>query len=652
MESKQQDNQSERRYPVGAEIDGAQIDFRIWAPEKKTAQLVLNSPAPQTIPMLKENGGYFSVRIADPGGRVLYRFRLDGDDRLLTDPASRYQPEGPLGPSEVVRSNFEWTDGNWQGVTVNSPLIYEMHAGTFTREGTWQAAGRQLTRLAEDGIDIIELMPIGDFVGTFGWGYDGVNLFAPCRVYGPPDDLRRFIDEAHRNALAVILDIVYNHIGPEGNDLASFSQHYFTDRYTCEWGQAMNFDGPMSGPVREFFLTNVRYWIEEFHFDGFRIDATQQIFDSTHPHIIAQIAQTARRAAGKKDIYITGENEPQQRILVDPVSEGGYGFDAIWNDDFHHTMRTILTGRNDAYLSDYSGSPQEIVSAAKYGCLYQGQFSRWQQNFRGTIFRGIEHRKFICYLQNHDQTANSAWGYRLSELTSAARGRAAMALLLLGPWTPMIFQGQEFNASTPFLYFADHERPLSEHVGKGRKEFLSQFPGIATAAMQEALHDPADKETFLKSKLDHRQRQADGRFVAMFRRLSDLHHRDPTLSACDLCIDGAVLGPQALVIRYWSQSGDRLLVCNFGPNLFFSPAPEPLLARPRGFCWEMIFSTEDPGWGGSGTPDVENKDGWRLPAECTLLFSMTCDKQRHGAMSPRIPIPGASDMMRLAQPLQ
>lgn len=610
-----------RSYPVGTEISGGVVDFRVWAPGKKKVDLVIGYPQEIVVSMQAEAGGYYRARIESMGAGVLYQFRLDGQERLLADPASRFQPEGPSGPSEVIDPMaFDWTDAGWKGIIVPNPVIYEMHVGTFTQEGTWRAAAGMLPELAKDGIDIIEVMPVAEFAGRWGWGYDGVNLFAPYHTYGRPDELRHFINEAHRLNIGVILDIVYNHLGPDGNDLGLFSKDYFTSRYTCEWGEAVNFDGPSCEHVRAFFLTNARYWIEEFHFDGFRIDATQQIFDHSEPHIIAEITTVARQAAPEKTVYITGENEPQRRLLLEPVSEGGCGLDALWNDDFHHSMRVIMTGRSEAYLSDYSGSAQEIISSAKHGCLYQGQFSRWQQNHRGTHFRGIGRRRFICYLQNHDQSANSAWGYRLSELASAAKGRAAIALLLLGPWTPMIFQGQEFNASTPFLYFADHEALLSQDVYKGRKLFLSQFPSIATEEMQNALEDPALEETFLKCKLDDNQRQGNSRFRSMFRFVTELRRSDEVLTNRELEVDGAVLGPGALVIRYFAAEGDRLLIANFGPNLLFSPAPEPLLACVENHHWVRIFSSEEPQYGGSGTPEAELLNGWRIPAECTMLF--------------------------------
>ena len=304
---------------------------------------------------------------------MLYRFRLDGENSY-PDPASRFQPEGPHGPSQIVDpAAFGWTDRDWCGIHIEGQVIYEMHVGTFTRQGTWEAAARELETLSASGVTVLEIMPVADFTGSFGWGYDGVNLYAPTRLYGIPDDFRRFVDRAHSTGLAVILDVVYNHFGSDGAYFTEFSDDYFTDRYENEWGRPINFDGKNSAPVREFIIANAGYWIDEFHIDGLRLDATQQIFDATSPHVLAEITRRAREAAHERSIIIVAENEPQHVKLIRPVEQGGYGMDALWNDDFHHTAVVAMTGRNEAYYTDYRGTPQEFVSAVKWGYLYQGQ---------------------------------------------------------------------------------------------------------------------------------------------------------------------------------------------------------------------------------------------------------------------------------------
>src|SRR6516162_8757457 len=323
-----------------------------------------------------------------------------------------------------------------------------MHIGTFAAEGSWGAAMGELPALAELGITCIEIMPVAEFPGRFGWGYDGVGLFAPTRLYGGPIDFRRFVDCAHALGIAVILDVVYNHIGPDGNYLKNFSPAYFSDHYDGVWGDAINFDGPDSGPVREFFIANAGYWIDEYHLDGLRLDATQEIFDRSEDHILAAIVRQSRSAGRGRTIFIVGENETQEARLARAPDRGGYGLDALWNDDFHHSAMVALTGRREAYYSGYRGRSREFVAAAKHGFLYQGQRYQWQQKPRGTPALDLSAESFVVFLQNHDQIANSGTGERCHALTSPGRLRAMTAYFLLMPGIPMLFQGQEFGAST------------------------------------------------------------------------------------------------------------------------------------------------------------------------------------------------------------
>jgi maltooligosyltrehalose trehalohydrolase len=347
-------------------------------------------------------------------------------------------------------------------------VIYELHVGAFTQQGTLAAAARVLAALADLGVTAIEVMPIADFAGRFGWEYDGVNLSAPTRLYGEPDDLRRLVDSAHHLGLGVILDVVYDHL----------------------WGQAVNFDGSDAGPVREFFATNAGYRIDEFHLDGLRLDATQQMFDSSSEHILSVITRRVREAARGRATFVVAENERQQAKLARAGSTGGYGLDALWKDDFHHAARVATTGNRAAYYSDYLGHPQELVSAVKCGYLYQGQPSSWQKAPRGTASRDLAPRVFVNYLQNHDQVANSGRGDRVHRLTSPGRLKAMTAVLLLTPATPLLFMGQEFAATAPFLYFADHRDELAAAVREGQLEYLRQFPSLATVEMRHHIPDP------------------------------------------------------------------------------------------------------------------------------------------------------------------
>ena len=524
---------------------------------------------------------------------------------------------------------FAWTDDSWTGVSIEGQVIYELHIGTFTPAGTFRAAIEKLPLLAELGVTVLEIMPVADFAGRFGWGYDGVNEFAPTRLYGTPDDFRAFVDAAHGLGLAVILDVVYNHLGPDGNYLTKFASSYFSKKPT-EWGEAINFDGEQSGPVREFFVTNARYWIEEFHLDGLRLDATQQIFDDSTPHILAEVVDAVRDGGGARRTLVIGENEPQIARLVRPSDKGGYGLDALWNDDFHHSAIVAATGRSEAYYSGYQGTAQEFVSAVKYGFLYQGEWYRWQKQGRGTLSLDLAPTRFVAFTQNHDQVANSQSGERLHQETSPGRYRALTALLLLAPQTPMLFQGQEFAASSPFMFFADHEPELARLVRTGRHTFLSQFPSIATETCDE-LPDPADESTFTRCKLDWSERERNSHIVALHRDLLRLRRADAALRAQTVHgVDGAVLGEQSFVLRFFGPRGDdRLLLVNLGPRVHLDPMPEPLLApRCRGTHWVNVLSTDAAAYGGWGTPPVDTAgDGWWLPAECAVLLRPPSDAE-------------------------
>jgi len=434
-----------RRYPIGAEPDAAAdgTHLRVWAPRCRRVVVRHGQALAASAPLTAEAGGYFSGLVTSLRAGDRYGFQLDDDAKIYPDPASRFQPEGPHGPSEVVDPQlFAWTDREWRGTGARGQVIYEMHVGTFTEAGTYAAAGERLAELRELGVTVIELMPLGDFPGRFGWGYDGVDLWAPTRLYGRPDDLRRFVDTAHRVGLGVILDVVYNHVGPDGNYLARFSPDYFTDRYQNEWGAALNFDGNNAGPARELFLENAAYWIDEFHFDGLRLDATQQIYDASPEHLVSAIARRVREAGGARATFLVAENETQEAKLVRTVSRGGYGLDALWNDDFHHSAVVALTGHNEAYFTDHVGHAQELVSAIRWGFLFQGQRYSWQKKRRGTVALDLGAQSFVLYLENHDQVAN-AGGARLASVVAAADLRALTALTLLAPPTPMLFQGQE-----------------------------------------------------------------------------------------------------------------------------------------------------------------------------------------------------------------
>lgn len=610
-----------RRLPIGAEPQpGGGVHFRLWAP--RCCEVAVEVEGLEPAAMEAEPDGYFACRIGSAQVGMLYRFRLDREDRALPDPASRFQPEGPHGPSAIVApGSFAWSDGAWRGIPRERLVIYELHIGTFTEEGTWQAAARELPGLAELGVTCIEVMPVADFSGRFGWGYDGVDLFAPTRLYGLPDDFRRFVDQAHALGIAVVLDVVYNHLGPDGNYLKSFSPAYFTDRYANEWGEAINFDGADAGPVREFFLANAGYWIDEYHLDGLRLDATQQIFDRSKDHILAAIARQVRQAAPGRATFVVGENEKQEARLVRSPERGGYGLDALWNDDFHHSARVALTGHHEAYYSDYRGRPQEFVAAAKHGFLYQGQRYQWQKKARGSPSLGLPAECFVVFLQNHDQIANSGSGQRVRALASPGRLRALTAYFLLMPGIPMLFQGQEFGASTPFFYFADHESELARAVRDGRALFLAQFPSLASREMQAQLTDPGDIATFRRSVLDRGERQKNAAIYALHRDLLALRRDDPVFGHRSAGVDGAVLAEESWMLRFFDEDGaDRLLIVNLGSDLVLDPAPEPLLAPIEGRVWRLLWSSEAPRYGGAGIVPLDPQGIWRFPGQAAIVL--------------------------------
>jgi len=620
---------AKRRYPIGAELIGKKgTHFRVWAPKAEQLDLVIEESAAKNAkrtfhPLEADEGGYFSG-VANVDAGVCYRFRVNSAGNFHPDPASRFQPDGPHGSSCVVDpTKFEWTDADWPGTKLKGQVIYEMHVGTFTREGTWRAAANQLAELARIGITVIEMMPIADFPGKFGWGYDGVDLFAPTHLYGTPDDLRAFVNHAHSLRLGVILDVVYNHFGPDGNYLGVYSNDYLTREKENDWGDAINFDGPNSGPVVEFFITNGRYWIDEFHFDGFRFDALHAIRDHSDEYIIGAVGRAARKAAGSRSIILIAENDLQEAKMVRPRSEGGDDLDGMWNDDFHHSAIAVLTGRREAYYADYLGAPQEFISAAKYGFLYQGQSLSWRKALRGSATFGIAPEVFVCFIENHDQLANTGPGQRLRFQTSPGRYRAMAALLLLGPWTPLLFQGQEFGASSPFMFFADvGDASVRDAVRRGRAEWLAPFLSLTEDEALRGLPAPDDAQVFVSCKLNLSEREKNRATYDLHVDLLKLRREDSRFrQQISGGVDGAVLGSASFVLRYFAEENDdRLLIVNFGNSQVLEPAPEPLLAPPLGYGWEMLWTSDSPRYGGAGSAPVATQEQWVLPAESTVAF--------------------------------
>jgi maltooligosyltrehalose trehalohydrolase len=594
----------ERRLPIGAEVHPGGTHFRVWAPRRRQVDVVFEETG-RTESLLRTPDGYFEGLAAGIGGGARYRFRLDGEV-TLPDPASRYQPDGPHGASEVIDpQSFRWTDAEWPGKPLAGQVIYEMHIGTFTQEGSWAAAAGLLPALADLGVTLLEVMPVGEFPGRFGWGYDGVNLFAPSRLYGRPDGFRAFVDRAHALGLGVVLDVVYNHLGPDGNYLREFSADYFTTRYATPWGESLHFDGDGSAPVREFFLANAAYWMDEFHLDGLRLDATHTVNDASEEHILAAVARRVRECARGRATVVIAEDEPQRTSLLAPRAEGGWGMDGIWHDAFHHSARVAATGRREGYVRTFTGSAAELAgNAARY-----------------PTDGGRGHTGLVNFLQNHDQVSVLLpGGRRLHQLTSPGRWRSLTALLLLGPGTPLLFQGDEFAASTPFLYFADHLPELARLVREGRAAYLAQFASLADPAVQASLPDPADPETYRRSRLDNTERQRHGWAVRLHRDLLALRHDGAALD-CGPQVAATTLSDHALALRVDRASGiSTLMLVNLGTDLELAETGAGITAPPSDGGWSFRWSSDDIDYGGPGIPDAARRCSL-LPGESALLFA-------------------------------
>jgi maltooligosyltrehalose trehalohydrolase len=433
-----------------------------------------------------------------------YAFAVDGGE-ALPDPRSPSQPKGIFGPSRLVdHQAFSWTDSAWQPPPLSAAVVYELHIGTFTPQGTFDSAIDKLDELVRLGITHIQLMPVTEFSGEHGWGYDGTLLYAPHHAYGGPDGLKRFVDACHSRGLSVLLDVVYNHLGPAGNDLARFGP-YFTERYATPWGQAMNFDGPESDEVRRFFYDNALMWLRDYHFDGLRIDAVHAIIDTSAVHFLEQLASevAALQAQVGRHLVLIAESDLNDPRVVQPQAIGGYGIHAQWNDDFHHALHSVLTGEKDGYYVDF-GSLSDLAKALKQAFVNDGRYSPFRRRHHGRPVRGLPGNAFLGYLQNHDQIGNRAKGERSSHLLPVSRLKIAAALVLTAPFVPMLFQGEEWGATSPFLYFTDHDEELGRAVTAGRRQEFASF-----GWNPEEVPDPQTLETFERSKLNWNEREQE-----------------------------------------------------------------------------------------------------------------------------------------------
>jgi maltooligosyltrehalose trehalohydrolase len=497
----------------------------VWAPD---AESVVLECAGSRLPMAPMKGGWWRVEAESLAHGVDYAFLVDGDGSF-PDPRSPWQPQGVHGPSRwVEHDTFEWGDAGWRAPPLAAAVISEIHVGTFTSEGTFDAVIGKLDHLLALGITHLELMPVQEFPGERGWGYDGVNLFAPHHAYGGPEGLKRLVDACHRRGLAVLLDVVYNHLGPDGNYLARFGP-YFTDAYSTPWGDAVNLDRAHSDEVRRFFIDNALMWLRDYHFDGLRIDAVHAIIDTSALHLLEALSGEVRRLEGHtgRPLVLIAESDLNDPRLVRPVEIGGYGLDAQWNEDFHHALHATLTGESAGYYADF-GSLRHLARVLTRGFAYDGAYSRYRQRAHGRPATGLPGRSFIGCLQNHDQVGNRATGERSSHLLSPGLLKVGAALVLTSPFVPMLFQGEEWAATSPFLYFTDHRDPeLAQAVREGRREEFAAFGWDP-----ENIPDPQSADSFERSRLDwdERSRHPHSEIMAWHRALIELRRVHPAFA--------------------------------------------------------------------------------------------------------------------------
>jgi len=595
-------------------LDGSGTYFRLWAPDCETIELVVfehTTREPREVrrvKLTKQRDGFHVGTVAGLGAGELYAFSPDGRGPF-PDPASKFQPYGVHGPSQIVDlASFRWTDKRWRGCPLEDLVVYELHVGTATPAGTFRGLIPKLDHVRALGATAIELMPLGDFPGDRNWGYDGVHWYAPARCYGTPEDLAALVDAAHARGLAVILDVVYNHFGPDGNYVQQWAKDYFTSRHKTPWGDAINYD---CEPVRSLVLENAAHWVRDYHVDGLRLDATHAILDERRDtNLLAEIADVARAAASEREVLVIAEDERNDARIVREVARGGLGLDAVWADDFHHEMRRILTGDDESWFSDFEGSINELCRIVQKGWLYEGQLSKNLGQPRGTPPFDIPPPRFVVCVQNHDQVGNRATGDRLHHKIDLARYRAAVTLLLAMPFTPLLFMGQEFAASTPFAFFTAHNAELGRQVTDGRRNEFAKFRAFSDAAARNAIPDPQSEETFRASKLNWAEVDGSpGREVlALHRALLTLRREEPAMAASARAdFDVAVIGNDLLAIRRKPRNlGDALLFVialqGGGSAKLEGSRVEP----PEGKRWQLLLDTESSEYGGKTPAKLDN----------------------------------------------
>ncbi len=574
--------------------------FLVWAPHIQNVYVHIVAPGELILPLEKDAKGYHQAVANDVEPGSLYFYRLDSQ-KECPDPASRCQPQGVHGPSQVVESHFAWEDNRWSGLPLPEYIIYELHVGTFTEEGTFDAIIPHLDDVKELGISAVELMPVAQFPGNRNWGYDGVYPFAVQNSYGGPGGLKRLVNACHRRGLSVVLDVVYNHLGPEGNCLADFGP-YFTDRYRTPWGPALNFDGPYSDEVRRFFIENAIYWVEEFHIDALRLDALHAILDISSYPFIEELAvsfhEQTRRVERKA--YLIGESAANDARLIRPRERGGFGLDAQWNDDFHHSLHAMLTGEQAGYYRDF-GQLRHLVKAFQEGFVYSGQYSLYHQRRFGVSSRDIPADHFVIFAQNHDQVGNRMNGERLSQLVSYEALKLAAGVVLLSPFIPLLFMGEEYGETAPFPYFVSHSKPeLVKAVREGRRSDFAAFQ------WQGESPDPQGEMTFLSAKLDHnlRKKKGNGILLEFYKELIRLRKETPALAYLSKDnIEVRGFGDDNLLFLHrWKEDSEVFAIFNLNNNQVSATLSVPI-GR-----WHKSLDSAEERWQGKGSSIPERFD--------------------------------------------
>lgn len=584
-------------------LDDGRCAFLLWAPKAERVEVRIVAPVERLIVMERDERGYHRAVDDDIGPGALYLYRLDGGLER-PDPASRHQPQGVHGPSRVVDPRFHWRDGKWSGTDLRDYILYEVHVGTFSPEGTFEGVIRHLGGLVDLGITALELMPVAQFPGERNWGYDGVYPFAVQQSYGGPEGLKRLVDACHRSGLAVVLDVVYNHLGPEGNYMADFAP-YFSDAHRTPWGAALNFDGPWSDEVRCYFIENALHWVREYHIDAFRLDAVHGIFDQSARPFLEDLAEAVHgesRLVGRP-VHLIAESNLNDPRFARSVEEGGLGLDALWNDGFHHALHALLTGEREAYYVDF-GRFEQVKKAFREGFVFTGGYSAYRRRRYGRSSRSLPTERLVVYAQNHDQVGNRARGDRLGTLVGFEALKLAAGAVLLSPYMPLLFMGEEWGETAPFAYFIDHSDPaLVEATRRGR---LEEF---AYLRKDRRIPDPADESTFRRAKLNRSKRDS-GRHAAMlsmYRELIRLRKELMTggyLRRTNFAVAGYEK-ERILFVRYWSGRGDAAVLLNFGCQ-----ASSTELPFPEG-RWTKRFDSAEAQWGGPGSrlPDQLDSGG-------------------------------------------